>query len=174
MVQSGAEQGWSDYFCCGTYEYTVMAVDAGDYYTQSTPVFEKSLPRYALLVPVDNPQKWLLLKWNQDTADSYTRTSSSTKEFVMYQGRENPVASTSFGKTATNAFKYKLTGSDYTDCREGRDRLEELDGATVLFKNRRGDRYFGTLDAINTTNGRQIDVSFQIIETDHSEAVAYL
>lgn len=159
---------YHDYFCCGMHQYQIMAVDADDYYTLSNTLMEKSLPAYGLLVPVGDPSSAVLLKYRQGSAPSIGRTGSKSKELVSYAGREKPVAYVGINRTVSNAFQYTFKN------RNDRARVEVLDGAEVLFKNHRGERIFGTLDSVGTDNGRFIDISFQIIETDYSEVVAYL
>lgn len=155
------KMSFTDYLCNQKRNYETRGVLYGEYFTLSETAQGETVVRNAVLSRVE-PVQWIPLEGRRGALPSHTVSGERQMSMQYYLGRKKPVAEVSEFITLTHTFEFTLR----RDVGAQWDRLAELLGETVVYKDCRGEVVVGTMASLNGDKGRYIDVSFTIVETD--------
>lgn len=164
-VYAGGERSFTDVGANGTAEYCVRGVADTGYYAISETITVDATPKTDCIYDMDN-QIWIPLKYSQaPRTRGYGRTAQV--HYNYYAGRRNPVAFTEGNIDTTVNVSYLLK------TREEAERVLNLAGKMVLYKDTNGGVLIGIVTDPGYQSERFYPVSFTITGVDYNEAVKY-
>ena len=161
---------YTDYAALGETTYTARAVSADDSFIDSDPVTVKVTVPYAVLAAVDDLDNMvgLIVKSGEPPTHSGKRQLGGSARH--YAGRTFPLYT--FSGFTDETFSPSYTYRDPVDW----ERLERLieRRQTVLYRDRRGERYYGVITAVDYDRSRILrDFTLSITRVDYVEQTQY-
>jgi len=157
---------YEDQMAVGPHTYTVLAVDEADNYAVSNPVHHETIIRGVVLGLLPNPE-WIALKCRRGGRPTHKMSIQPVVTYHHYAGRALPVADVSPFRTVTDNFSFTVLNGDTLD------RLDEMTGKLVMYKDGDGKIVVGILERLYADVRRKSDVEFTIHRTDWSEEIEY-
>lgn len=167
-IGTGIIGGFTDYTVESEKEYSYRARAVGENGTYAdSEVVTSSVPvKHTQLVLTTNYNKWIELKWNPEKSDNRQHNSVSN----YFAGRRFAV--TDFSENENNNIPNSFAIRDKAEL----DKLIEIYDAkeTVLYRDRRGKRLFGTLNNLSIADESPRTwwtVSFTVNQVDFNEVI---
>ena len=161
---------YTDYAALGETTYTVRAVGADDSFIDSEPVTVKVTVPYAVLAAVDDLANMVGLAVKSGEPPTHSGKRQLGGSARHYAGREFPLYT--FSGFTDETFSPSYTYRDPVDW----ERLERLieRRQTVLYRDRRGERYYGVITAVDYDRSRILrDFTLSITRVDYVEQTQY-
>lgn len=149
----------TDWFANGKHTYRVRGVTAEDYYTISNEAVEFTRCKFAVIADETAPGEWLALKLRRGAPRTHDLTREQTIVYQYYSGRILPLGETNGYQSAIHTIAVTLRD------RAEAERLENLLGHTVIYKDGYGDIAVGILGSCASARDNCVDVSLTIAET---------
>lgn len=150
------------------YEYFARVVNESDAFSDSDPVFIKAELKNNLFAPASDFSKIIRLRFNKNTIPGKTLSLNPTSTTTYYSGRTHGV--TEFSEHETSAITFAFFVRDYETVKRFKELIKLKE--TVLFRDARGRKVYGTLSAWNEVDDRSgYQISFVLSETDYNEEV---
>lgn len=158
-----------DYLANGASQYIVRGITDNDFFSDSQVVTTFTNVQCAQIAPVDSPTGFILLPFAEEAPPQYVGQTSLSGSAKFFAGRKKPVYEYSEFETLTHDFNFSVSREVYTTL----VRLA-LSGKTVVFRDKRGNKFFGALTGLSLSDSPDImNVAFSIIEVDYNEKIAY-
>lgn len=164
-VYVGADLTYTDLAANGNAVYTLRGIASSGYYTQSNAVTVDATPKTDCMYDMES-QSWIPLKLSL-SARTRSYDNSVQTYYKYYAGRTKPIAFTE-GNTDR-----RLSVSYVFKTREEAERILNLAGKLVIYKDTNGGVIIGILSDPGYQSGKVYPVSFNITEVDYDEAVKY-
>ncbi|MEG0854673.1 MAG: hypothetical protein RSF82_12410, partial [Angelakisella sp.] len=164
-IHATTGHSFTDWFAVGKHQYQVRGVK-GDYYALSNYASEITSCRFGVISDADNIN-WLPLKYKRDSPPVHSDTSAKPVNMVYCHGRTKPIAEVSEQQSRDHTFEFSF--GDH----ESADRLRQLEGKTVVYKDNKNSLIIGVITSVSGSKDfLGEDVSFGISETDRKEVEA--
>lgn len=167
-IATGIIGGFTDYTVESEkeYSYRVRAVGENGTYSDSEVTVASVVVKHTQLALTTNYNKWIELKWNPEKSDNRQHNSVSN----YFAGRKFAV--TDFSENENNNIPNSFAIRDKAEL----DKLIEIYDAkeTVLYRDRRGKRLFGTLNNLSIADESPRTwwtVSFTVNQVDFNEVI---
>jgi len=167
-IATGIIGGFTDYTVESEkeYSYRVRAVGENGTYSDSEVTVASVVVKHTQLTLTANYDKWIELKWNPEKSDNRQHNSVSN----YFAGRRFAV--TDFSENENNNIPNSFAIRDKAEL----DKLIEIYDAkeTVLYRDRRGKRLFGTLNNLSIADESPRTwwtVSFTLQQVDYDEVI---
>lgn len=150
------------------YEYFARTVNADGGFADSDIVTMRAELKNNLFAPVSNLSDLIVLKYNKDTIPAKTYTLNPSNTTTYYAGRTHAV--TEFSGHEESAINFTFFVNNPETIRRFRELV--MRGETVLFRDGRGRKIYGTLTGYSEVDDRHgFQISFVFAETDYNEEV---
>lgn len=164
-IYVGADSTYTDIAANGNAVYTLRGIVSNGYYKQSNTVNVDATPKTDCVYDLKS-QSWIPLKLSLSSR-SRNYTKSVPTYYKYYAGRTKPVAFTE-GNT-----EHSISVSYAFKTREEAERILNLAGKVVIYKDTNGGIIRGILADPAYQSERVYPVSFTIVEIDYNEEVKY-
>ena len=164
-VYVGDDLTYTDLAANGNAVYTLRGVESNGFYTQSDTVTVDATPKTDCMYDMES-QSWIPLKLSL-SARTRSYDNSVQTYYKYYAGRTKPVAFTE------GNMDRRLSVSYVFKTREEAERILNLAGKLVIYKDTNGGVIIGILSDPGYQSERVYPVSFNITEIDYNEAVKY-
>lgn len=141
----------------GTHTYYVLGVDAESNYQRSEEI-KASVQISFGIISERGKQNWVELKKRRGTFPMHTIVKKRPISMVYYAGKELPVAHVADELGASHAL-------EFTTDKQTADRVEDLVGKNIIYKDVRGDLIEGVLASVECNRDRATDIKLEIGET---------
>lgn len=150
------------------YEYFVRAVNDSEAFNDSDSVFIRPELKNNLFAPVSDLGDIIRLKYNKNTIPSKTSTLSPISAATYYSGRKHAV--TEFSEHEESVMIFSFFVQDLEIIKKFKDLIKSKE--TVLFRDARGRKIYGTLSGWNEIDDRSgHQIGFTLTEADYDEEV---
>lgn len=166
---------WTDYTVAGTHTYVIRAVDRYDNFTDSNPVTITVDVPHPVIATIDAPENMFHFIVRRGEYPQTQKTISSMFEEVRTENAIHP----RFANSKQMSETYNLSYTHIST--EAYNRLMELVGPKLIYRDQFGDRAFGRLRSRDEDNVRRVINKFesvsnftaQFIREEHMEAIEY-
>lgn len=164
-IYVGADSTYTDIGANGNAIYILRGIASNGYYTQSNTVNVDATPKIDCIYDMES-KSWIQLKLSLSSRSRNYAKSVQTY-YKYYAGRTKPIA---FTESNT---EHSLSVSYAFKTREEAERILNLAGKTVIYKDTNGGIIIGILTDPAYQSERVYPVSFTIDEIDYNEEVKY-
>lgn len=169
------EREWTDYTIVGTHTYVIRAVDRYDNFTDSNPVTITVSVPHPIIAPVDDPGSMFHFIVRRGEYPQMQKTVASLFEEVRTENAIYPRFANSKQMNETYNLSYTHISA------ESYNRLVELIGSKLIYRDQFEDRAFGRLSSRDEDNVRKVINRFQsvsnftaqFIREEHTEVIEY-
>ena len=160
-------QEYTDYMSVGSNEYQIMGVTSDSYYTLSNVVPVSVTPQAAVIGILSDVISWTNLLYRRGNLPEIVTSSSEDIYYQHYSGRTLPVAYSS-------RFKSKTKTLTFTVHKEDADKIENMIGQTVIYKDYAGNKIIGIVNNVEASSyAIRPDIRLEITAIDYQEDVGY-
>ena len=158
---------YTDYTSIGANEYQIMGITSDGYYTLSNVVPVSVFPQTSVIGILSNAVSWITLTYRRGNLPEIVTSSSEDIYYQHYSGRTLPVANSS-------RFKSKTKILTFTVYKEDADKIENMIGQTVIYKDYAGNKIIGIVNNVESSSyAIRPDVRLEITAIDYQEDVGY-
>lgn len=158
---------YTDYTSVGANEYQIMGVTSDGYYTLSNVVPVDVTPQTAVIGILSDVISWTNLLYRRGNLPEIVTSSSEDIYYQHYSGRTLPVAYSS-------RFKSKTKTLTFTVYKEDADKIENMIGQTVIYKDYAGNKIIGIVNNVESSSyAIRPDIRLEITAIDYQEDVGY-
>lgn len=163
-VYIGTNQYYTDVGANGSTNYTLRAVDtATDYYTESDVIIVDATPKNDCIYVISATEWIPLLYSSSRRVRNYSRNGQTVYKF--YAGRKKPIAFTA-GHTERQ-LNVSYTFKSHAEA----EKINDLIGETVIYKDTCGGVIIGIIDNVSTAvYSRLYNVAFTVTEIDYDKS----
>lgn len=155
-----------DYTAAGVNEYKIMGIDDFGNYALSETIVLESIIDNGIISPLNNID-WISLKVKRGNIPEFISSKTESIYYQFYSGRRLPVAYSERFVTKTRTLDFTVRLSEL-------EKLENLVGEMVIYKDYTGQKIIGICDSLDIS-GRsdRPDISMNITAIDYTEEVDY-
>ena len=158
--------GFVDNLAVGESAYFVRGITATKNYYQSETKTVDATPTTDLLYDVE-AGTYIRLRYTVSSPTTVTYSRQIGVSYQYFAGRSEPVA------IVNGRIERSTTQTYGSRTRELADRIDDMAGRTVLFRDTRGGGIYGVIEQVQTVHGRIHSVTFTVREVYHNERVEY-
>ena len=158
--------GYVDNLAVGESAYFVRGITAAKNYYQSDTKTVDATPVTDLLYDVD-AGTYIRLRYTVSSPTTVTYSRQIGVSYQYFAGRAEPVA------IVNGRIERSTTQTYGSRTRELADKIDDMTGRTVLFRDTRGGGIYGVIEQVQTVHGRIHSVTFTVREVYHNERVEY-
>lgn len=158
--------GFVDNLAVGKSAYFVRGITATKNYYQSETKTVDATPETDLLYDVD-AGTYIRLRYTVSAPTTVTYSRQIGVSYQYFAGRSEPVA------IVNGRIERSTTQTYGSRTREMADKIDDMTGRTVLFRDTRGGGIYGVIEQVQTVHGRIHSVTFTVREVYHNERVEY-
>lgn len=158
--------GFVDNLAVGESAYFVRGITATKNYYQSETKTVDATPTTDLLYDVE-AGTYIRLRYTVSSPTTVTYSRQIGVSYQYFAGRAEPVA------IVNGRIERSTTQTYGSRTRELADRIDDMAGRTVLFRDTRGGGIYGVIEQVQTVHGRIHSVTFTVREVYHNERVEY-
>lgn len=164
IIGQTEEAVYTDYFSTRQSKYQIMGVDDNSYYTLSDEIMLAPIVCNAIISKVDVIE-WISLIVKRGNIPEFSSEQTENITYQFYSGRILPVPYSSRFQSITRTL-------DFTVKLPELQKLRNLVGKIIIYKDYTGEKIVGVLDDLQTS-GRVIrpDVSMSITAIDYAEEI---
>lgn len=158
--------GFVDNLAVGESAYFVRGITAAKNYYQSETKTVDATPVTDLLYDVD-AGTYIRLRYTVSSPTTVTYSRQIGVSYQYFAGRSEPVA------IVNGRIERSTTQTYGSRTRELADKIDDMTGRTVLFRDTRGGGIYGVIEQVQTVHGRIHSVTFTVSEVYHNERIEY-
>lgn len=150
------------------YEYFVRSINTGEAFSDSDIVSMKAILRNNLFAPASDLGDMITLRFNKNTIPGKNQSLNPSGVSTFFSGRTHVVTEFSEHEESAITFSFFFRETETVERFKALIRKKE----TVLFRDARGKKMYGTLGGWNAVDDRGgYQVSFVLTETDYNEEI---
>lgn len=158
-----------DFRSCGAMNYRLRGITEEGYYSESNTVALVVEIGGAVLAYAENPIEWIPLKGRYKAIPEHICRTEEAMNFHHYSGRKWPLAFHKHQWMAQHKFSFSIEKGQLNLL----EKIRELSGREVIYKDGRGELVCGVLtEVLSTHYGLYADVEFKITEAEAKEGAA--